>query len=321
LTLRPLLFALHVALLVPGLTRAGTVVDRVVAVVNQDIVLWSELEALTGPVLSQVTGVTEEERAAQEKELRSRLLDRLVDQKIVEQAMERADVTVEAKEIQQAISDVARQNHLSLAQLEAELAKQGMGMEAYREEMRKQIRQYKFMNLEIRSRVHVDEEGLRARWRELRAAAPPDPSWHLHRIYLAFPPEGGESARAEIGREADGLLLRLREGGDFAEIARARSDDVTTRSAGGDAGLVREADLAALFAEPLRAAGVGAVTRVDAPKGVFLLRISEVVDTAVGDFEALRGQLADQLYEEGISREMERWTREERSKAHVELLP
>lgn len=312
---------LFLLLLLPLPSLAADLVDRVVAVVNQDILLWSELEDAIRPILPQIEAPTEEERLSQTAEIRARLLDRLVDEKIVEQAMARADVTVEDKEVEQAMADVARQNRIDLDSLEAELAKQGMGMTEYREELKTQIRQYKFMNLQIRSRVHVDEQALLARWREKKATTAPDPSWHLHRIFLAFPPAADETTLARIDQEAVLLLAQLQGGEDFASKARTRSDDVTTKNQGGDAGLVREADLAEVFAGPLQVAGVGPVVRVDTSKGVFLLQISEVVDAAVPAFDKIRGDLANELYEEGMAREMERWTKEERSKAHVELLP
>ena len=119
--------------------------------------------------------------------------------------------------------------------------------------------------------------------------------------------------------EAATLLGELNGGKDFAAVAAARSDDATTKDKGGDAGLFKPADLSAAFAEPLQAAEIGEVVLVDLPMGVWLLQAAETVDVMEAAFEQQRDELARQLYDQAMERELDLWTEEERRKAHVEI--
>lgn len=301
--------------------RAADLVDRIVAVVNDDAILLSELDEISRSVEErELRGLGGEAREEAQAELRAALLDGLIADKLLEQAMERADIEVGEREVEAAIADVARQNGLTVERLFAELERQGISADEYRRELGDQIRKYQFMNLQIRGRVNVTEEDIRAAWLQAGAATAPEPAWTLQRILLAFPAGADEEQRAAILAEADALEPQLREGKDWAEVARARSDDVATKERGGEAGTVRRRDLGEAFASALGAAGVGEVVRVDLPTGVWLLRIADEVDAAKKEFEEVREQIARRLYDEAMAREMEKWTEEERRRAHVEIL-
>jgi peptidyl-prolyl cis-trans isomerase SurA len=299
---------------------ARELVDRVIAVVNKDVVLQSDLREILAPVEElELRGLSGEEAEKRRSELSKQALDSLISQRLVDQAMERAEIQVDDKEVEAAIADVASQNGISLDRLFQELQAQGMDADSYRAELKKQIRQYKFMNLEIRGRVEVDEQSVRNRYNQLMAGASPDPAWRLQRLLMAWPPGADEPAKQRIRDEATALEEQLREEKDFGEVARARSDDASTKERGGEAGVFRSSELSTLFRQALEEVEPGEVARVEAPTGVFLLRVAETVDLARKPFEELREEIARGLYDEAMLREMELWTQEERRKAHVEV--
>jgi parvulin-like peptidyl-prolyl isomerase len=300
--------------------RAGEIVAQVVAVVNQKLILQSdvdeivdlvgekELEGLEGDTLTEAT-----------RDLTANVVEGLIGQELMEQAMDRGGVEVGDREVESAISDVARQNKMSVPELMEQLQRQGMEPQQYRVEMRKQIRQYRFMELEIRSRVSISDEDVRAHFKQSRAAQEPTRAWRLQRILLAIPKDADEAARVKISDEAAMLLTQLHEGKDFGEVARVRSDDPGTRDAGGEAGIFKRKDLSDLFREALEAAEVGVAVRVDTPRGIFLLRVAEEVDSGQADFEEQRAALTRTLHDSAMERELELWTAEQRRQAHVEI--
>lgn len=311
------------ALLAFGLAApasAGEVVDRIVAVVNADLILLSDLdEAVEGAASDRLRGLSGDERVRAAMELRSEALDFLVDDKLVEQAMERADIVVEGRELEGAIQDVARTNKMTLEQLEEQLGKQGMTMDTYRSEMTDQLRRYKFMNLHIRGRVEISDEQLRSYYKQVMADTSPDPAWRLSRMLLTYDVTA-EGAREATMADADAIMTSVQGGGDFAAIAIERSADTSTKERGGDAGVVKAADLSPLWASALRAAKVGDVVRLEAPGGVWLLQIVELANAAVKPFEEVEDELMRILYEEAMEAEMQNWAEEQRAKAHLRLL-
>jgi peptidyl-prolyl cis-trans isomerase SurA len=314
----PRLFALCF-LLTLGLAAdtavAGDLVDQIIAVVNKDIVLQSELdEAVDYAAELELQGLQGPEKAQALAEIQAVLLDSLIATRLMDQAMDRADISVSDRDLEAAIADVANQNNIGVERLYSEIAKQGMDEESYRAEMRKQLRQYQFMNMEIRSRVQVSDEDIRAAYRQANANHAPDMAFQLQRILLSYAGGDPEAVR----QEATVLLEELAAGKDFATVARARSDDPSTREKGGEAGLFKPSELSGAFAAALVDAKVGDVVMVDLPTGIFLLRVAGLVDTAIQPYEAVRADLARILHEKGMDRELELWTEEERRRSHIE---
>ncbi|MEE2829391.1 MAG: peptidylprolyl isomerase, partial [Myxococcota bacterium] len=264
---------------------------------------------------SELRGLEGKELEAALSEIRTILLDSLIANELMEQAMDRADLTVADRDLEAAIADVAKQNGITVERLFLEIAKQGMDEESYRAEMRKQLRQYQFMNLEIRSRVEVSEEEIRSAWLQANSGREPETALRLQRILLSFSPGKEEALR----KEAVLLLEELRAGKDFATVAQARSDDASTAEKGGAAGLVKPDELSGAFAEALAGAKEGDIVSVEVPSGIFLLRVAELVDTSVQAFEAVRDELARSLYDQAMDRELELWTQEERRRSHIEV--
>ncbi len=320
---RVLSFVFAVALLAPSgarEARAGDVVDRIVAVVNSDLILLSDLdEAVEGAAVDRLRGLTGEAREQAAAKLREEALDFLVDDKLVQQAMNRADIVVEDRELEGAIADVARTNRMTIEQLEEQLGRQGMSMDKYRQEMKDQLRRYKFMNLHIRGRVEISEQQLRSYYKQVMADASPDPAWHLRRMLLTYD-AAADGAREAAIADADAIIASVAGGADFAAIASERSDDTSTKARGGDAGVVRAADLSSVWAATLRAGAVGEVLRLEAPGGVWLLQIVELANAAVKPFEEVRDDLMRILYEEAMEAEMQNWADEQRAKAHLRIL-
>ena len=315
-----LMVALLGAAFLPGLATAGEVVDRIIAVVNKDVILLSELQEMLDYVEEvELRGLSDVAREEARETLMVDLLDGLIANKLVEQAMERADIEVGDREVEAAIADVAKQNGLTMERLFAELQRQGIDEAQYRTQLKDQIRQYQFMNLEIRGRVSVSEEDIRAAWLQGGASTKPQPAWRLQRLLLAIPPDADEATIAALADEATALLEQLQAGKDFAEVAAARSDDVSTREVGGDAGVIKQKDLSSAFLDALSAVEQGEVARVDLPSGIWLLRVAEEVDAARKEFEEVRDAIAKRLYDDAMERELETWTEEERRRAHVEI--
>ena len=311
---------LILALVAPIPASAAELVDRIIAVVNKDVILQSELDEMLAFVEeSELRGLTGEARADARAALEIDLLDGLIANELVEQAMDRADIEVGDREVEAAIADVAKQNGLTIERLFKELERQGIDEAQYRSQLADQIRQYQFMNLEIRGRVSVTDEDIRAAWLQSGASTDPEPAWRLQRILLAVPAGADEATVAALTAEADVLMEELAAGKAFGDVAAARSDDVSTKDKGGEAGIFKQRDLSSAFAEALRAVEVGQVARIDLPTGIWLLRVAEEVDAAKKQFEEVRDAIAKQLYDQAMDRELEKWTEEERRRAHVEI--
>ena len=317
--LRALVIVLAVTSAAPA--WAGDVVDRIVAVVNRDIILRSELDQTYLMVKEEaLRGTPVGERDEAEAQLQLDVLEGLIANKLMEQAMDGAGMEITDADVEAAMADVARQNSMTPEQLTAELAKQGMPIAEYRNELKKQLRQYKFMNLEIRQRVKIADEDILNYYNQMTANVTPDMAWRLQMILLAYPATATDDDRARIDAEADSLIAEITAGKDFGEVASVRSDDPGGKAAGGEAGIVKADELSPLFAQKLNDVPLGTPVRVDTPGGVYLLRVAEEVDRSRKPLSEVRDQISRVLYDEAMERELTIWTEEERRRAHIEIL-
>jgi peptidyl-prolyl cis-trans isomerase SurA len=133
--------------------RAG-VIDRIVAVVNNKLVLLSELRARCKPYAKQIQASYPSpaeigKRVMAEEQMRKQLVDKLIDELLVAQEADKAGIAVTAAEVDGAMQNVASGQHITVAQLVAAALDAGMPEKEYREELRRQLLEGKMLQLRL----------------------------------------------------------------------------------------------------------------------------------------------------------------------------
>ncbi len=312
--------AFAVALFSAAAPAKAELVDEIVGVVNREVILKTQVDEVLALVeASELASLTGEARVQRQAELEREILEGLVDEELIEQAMDRAAVHVDDREVEAAIADVARRNRMTVEQLFAQIGYQGMTKGEYRSETKKQIRRHKFLSMEIGKRVDITEEELKSRYNLQVAEAAPDPAYRLRRLLLAFPEGADDAVRQALRDEAQALVEQVASGQDFVEMVGMRSDDASTKDKGGAIGTVRPVDLSPAFAQALKVTEVGQAAAIETPLGMILLYVEGRVEKNLPSFEESRGLLSQQLYEERMERELDLWATEERRRAHIDV--
>ncbi len=139
-------------------------VDRIVAVVNQDVILASEVARRVGG-LAPAPGKPPPAGAERQ------MMEQMIDEILLSQEAARARITVSDQDVDGAILEIKKQNNLDDAGLAKALAAQGYTMELYREDLRQQILRLRVINLIIRPRVIVTDDELKAAYNEAKKKA------------------------------------------------------------------------------------------------------------------------------------------------------
>ena len=157
---------------VPATVNAE-IVDRIVAIVNEDIITLVELNKATRAYSRKIeaSGKSEAEKLKLMAELRAKMLDRLIDKSLTRQEAQRYHAAVSETELDDAIETFKRQKSLSQENLEALLAKDGISYEDYREGIRKQLLQSKIIARAVKSKVIVTKEEINTYYEENAARA------------------------------------------------------------------------------------------------------------------------------------------------------
>lgn len=303
-------------LLAASPVASAAIVDRIAAVVNDDVLTLSEVYALGGDFVEKELGAIGNDALRRELELE--VLESLIQRRLISQEIERLGLDVADDEVESTIDDIARRNGLDRKTLQAEIERSGMSWSAYRTELKENLRQSRFSQAVIQPRISVNEDELRDAYRRLSQGV--DQPQVAEVMAMFFAPKSNDPADVDAARmRAVGARQRVDAGEDFAAVAAA-VDEGPFGASGGAMGtyrpgeLVGELDRAVFTLEP------GKLSEpVTTAQGVFLLLVKSRTDEAVAGFEAARDELFQQVYAVRIEDETEQWTQQARRRAAISI--
>ncbi|BCR02971.1 chaperone SurA [Desulfuromonas versatilis] len=303
------------AVLALALNARGEIVNRIAAVVNDQIIsthqLDKELTARRGPGWLSLP-------AAQQETLRRETLPGLIEETLVQQRIAELGLKVSDDELEAAIQDVQRQNKLTREQLMQALEAQGMSFTDYQENLRKQILRFKLVGREVQSKVEVTSQELRDYFRDHIDEYREAPYLALSRISFLIP-KGADSGQIDaLHAKAEQALARIRGGEDFHEVLLAF---VAENSAeGGDMGTFAEGELTATFEEAVRGLAQGEVAPlVESVDGFHILKVTEKSPGKIRQFDEVKGEIEKALKERKSEEGFKTWAEGLRKNAYVDI--
>jgi peptidyl-prolyl cis-trans isomerase SurA len=307
----------------PEAAASPKVVDRIAAVVDDEIILLSEVLEAAAPALRELersaaeVGVFAQSR---QKKAVEDALAKLVDGKLIEQQAKTLEMTVTTEEIDRAIANIARENGVTPDAIKQAVTAQGMRFDEYRNTIRQQILHAKVRNLKVRTRVKITDAEARQYYndqvREVRATGEFDAAHILIRV-----PQGASPAQvAEAKRRAETILSRVRGGEDFAAVAKSSSEDESTRARAGRLGTLRPGTLPQTLDRvlvDLEAGETSGLVRTAA--GFHILRVIKRQALGVQPFSEVRSRIVEQLTQDEMIRQDEIWLKELRQRSFIEV--
>lgn len=263
------LVAAAVALATVLSVHAATPVDRIVVVVNDSIILQSELDAAMDNARQQLSqrGV----RNVSPSQLRDQVLERLVLQRVQMARAREAGIRVDDRELNDVVSDIARRNGMSQAEFARQLRREGQDYLAVREQIRDEIISQRLRSRELESRISVSEDDVDAYLAREQDLG--DSEVRLSHILISVGDGASPDERQAARERAEELRQRIAEGEEFSAIAASHSDGQQALE-GGDLGWRRLADLPPTFSEALKETKDGELAPViAATSGFHILRV------------------------------------------------
>lgn len=316
---------LTAAAIVPRPAEAA-IVERIVAVVGERPILLSELRQRARPHLFRIAMSTQNpsQQAAAESEMFRELLTRLIDERLEEQAADKAHLTVTPEEVDNGIRQVAAQARLDPKQLVAEAKRQGLTEQDYRDEIRRQVLEGKLIQLRVRGRVRVTDQDARNAYnnyvRDLAQQSPVD----LRILVLSIPPGTSQQTAAARVTLAEELSRRAKAGEDFCQLVLEYSDDPSTKNTCGSRGPV---PLQALFPELQEVARTQKPGETSAPivfkdpTGQQAVLVVQTVATQgkAPPFEQVQEQMMERAFVEATERQRKQWLQELRRGVYIDV--
>lgn len=303
------LFILAAALLLamPFSGRAETV-DRIAAVVNNDIITTFQLDKEMAR--RQDGGSSPEERR--------QALEALIEESLIAQRVAALGLKISEEELEAAVQDVQKQNKLTREQLVEALRLQGMDFAEYRESLRRQILRFKLLGREVQAKVEVTNQEVRDYFREHIDEFREAPNVRLHHLTFPIPARATGEQIETIRRQAEEALVRLRAGEEFTTVLLTYSAD--RRAQGGELGTFQAGELSAAFEAAVRPLQEGEVSEVvETPQGFHLLQVTERNPGRVRQFDSAKDEITKILTERNTEERFRQWSEELRKKAYIDV--
>ena len=268
--LRPILFCLYLVSL-PA-TASLKVVDYIVAVVNEDVIMSSELSQTVDQLRQQLS---DRGSLPSNDVLRRQVLERLIVTRIQVQRARQGGLAIDDARLNAAMAEIAARNGMNLNQFAQALRREGIDYLQLREQVRDDMLVEQLRQREVNSRIAVSDEDV-ALLLEKQAGDQDDLEYRLSHILIALSADADAEDRAAAQAEAAEVVEKARAGANFADLAITHSDSPRALE-GGDLGWRRGSELPTLFADPVPRMSPGEVSDpIPASGGLHIVKLDNL---------------------------------------------
>ncbi|WP_321491946.1 SurA N-terminal domain-containing protein [uncultured Desulfobacter sp.] len=290
---------------------AQEVVDRIVAIVNDDIITLSTLDTAAAQYrenieASQESSVRKKEVMAQ---MHTQVLNQLVESSLVIQEAKRMGIAVDDIDVNDAVENFKKEHSLDQENLERSLAAQGMTLEQYRGKIREQILQSMVFARAVRSKIVVTDEEIKAYYNSHEQEFKAKKKYYLKNIIV------------KDSRDLSTVREKLKNNGDFSQVAKDYSIGSNAAS-GGELGEFDISSFSAVIKEALKGVGKGQYTEpVDMGDSFQILYVTDIISQGQGTVrEDVEKQIHDILFREQGEVQFKKWMENLKKSAHIKIM-
>ncbi|EIB5927968.1 peptidylprolyl isomerase SurA [Salmonella enterica subsp. enterica serovar Cerro] len=265
---------LGIAMIANTSFAAPQVVDKVAAVVNNGVVLESDVDGLMQSV--KLNAGQAGQQLPDDATLRHQILERLIMDQIILQMGQKMGVKITDEQLDQAIANIAKQNNMTMDQMRSRLAYDGLNYSTYRNQIRKEMIISEVRNNEVRRRITVLPQEVDALAKQIGTQNDASTELNLSHILIALPENPTSVQVNDAQRQAESIVEEARNGADFGKLAITYSADQQALK-GGQMGWGRIQELPGIFAQALSTAKKGDIVGpIRSGVGFHILKVNDL---------------------------------------------
>ena len=298
----------------------GEIYNRVVAIVNADVVTLYELDTR----MKELTGMTPEalkrKSEGQYIDTRRKILERLIEEKIAIEKIQELEIKVQPKEVDATIEKVKTDNKLTQEDLVAALKEQGQTYEQYRKMLKTELERMRLINHEVKSKIIIREEELKEYYDQHTDEFSTQGKVHLAMIFLKQEdPADPEESRA-LKQKARKIIQKIKAGEDFGKLAKEFSNGPGANE-GGDLGVFKISELNQEMAATDKDLSSGEVGNpIIGPNGIQIIKVVEKDKGGEKSFDQVKNSISSTLYRKKLDQAYAEWIKDLREKAYVKII-
>lgn len=315
-----------------GTAHARETIDRVVAIVNDDVITLSELREMALSINPTSTAPIDE----------NAVLQQLIEQKLFEQEAEKHGIKVSEAELDASIEQVKQKYNLNGEQMTEVLKKQNLTPESFREQWRLQTLGNKLLESQLKNKIVVTDDEVIKYYNENYGGSATTGDTTSSTVSAETPAEQVRIAHILISADSPDAEKRAEEvaelaksGKDFGELAKQYSDDNLSADKGGDLGYFKRGDLIEALEVTVDNTPVGEVSGpVESPAGYHIIKVlertkpesagkeskpDEKSDKVPAIDEATRKEITETLYRQKAEAQLKEWLDKIKEEAYIEV--
>jgi len=305
--------------LFPSAVYPFEVSDRVIAIVNDDVITMSELIAEGGddvkgdPAKVLSNGMTV-------KEARNIILEQIIMRKLLDQAVKEYGLDVTPIDVDRAIAEQLKMNGMNKQDLLRILAKDGKTYDEYKSEVDYSIKKERMITRKLSSHIIVTDEEIAAYFKEHSAEYKNRKEYRVSEIVLPIPPNATESLAADIRKRADMVHSKLKAGASFELMAKEYSA-LPDAEKGGDMGFISSSTLDPGFIALLNSMKVGQISDVIATENGFIIfKVTDSRPLTNVTVDDVKSEISVIIRREKTVAFFDRWMNDLRASAFVQKM-
>jgi peptidyl-prolyl cis-trans isomerase SurA len=323
-----LFFIVFTHLLTP-LFLSAEVVDKVVAIVNNEVITLSELEEETNMVFRSMPP---QEKANEPildllEKARKYSLDNLIERRLITQKAKKYNVTVSDEDVDAAYDRTRKNMSLNPEEFREKLERSGLTEESYRNKLKTQIMQSRLLSYDVRSRIVVTDEMILDYYDEHYTSKVDKGSYYLLQIGCSWSPTDDPNKLNSDKKATRERIKRIfdlaKSGQDFRTLAEKFSE-LPSASDGGDIGTFTLKEMAPAMRDVISQLKPGEISEIiETPSGYqFFKLLSGDKDAIVvtADFDAVKEEIGEKLFEEKLKTAYTEWVKKLKKDAYIEKL-
>jgi Parvulin-like peptidyl-prolyl isomerase len=298
------------------------VVDRIIAVVNDEIITLYEFNAAFEPYRKNIENTYKgNDKEAVIKQTRDAFLQRLIDNILIEQEAKKsgAGIIVKDEEVMEVLQDMLNKQKLSMQDFLKSLAKEGNSIESVKKEIRGQMMRARLLRREIKSKILVSDEEIGEYYNKNRQEYEGKETVRIKQLLLLLPPNADKTIIAKMKNEALQLHKRVMNGESF-DLLVVKYSQGPAAAQGGDVGFIGRGTIipeveAVAFSLP-----VGQVSEViESSVGFHIIQVVDKKGAGLKPIAAVREEIKTKIEDEKLDKKYDEWIASIRAKSHIEI--
>lgn len=311
---------------------SAQLVDRVVAVVNDDVITLSEVNDAGKGYFKKIT---QEAPSAQIEDAlsqaRQKVLNTLIDTRLIAQEAKKQGVTISSEEVQAAAEQMTISNNMTREMLDSQLAEMGMDYDDYLETLRNQILQSKLVNFEIRSKLIITDDMILDYYDSNYTKHVSDGGYYLMQMGFVWgkdtpvknSPAAQYADKIDAKKRAERVHDLVKGGQDFRTLAKKFSD-LPSAADGGDLGVFQKDEMAPYMKDAVIPLKPGQTSEViETPSGYQFFKLLSSQDGQIvvqASFASVKEEIRTRLYEQKLKERFNEWVTKIKKEAYIKRL-